>query len=136
MARIVLTDVSVTLNSVDLSDHIASVTLETNFDEVETTAFGSAARTRVAGLQDSSVSFDFHQDFAAAEVEATIYPLVGAAPTACVIKPTSGAVGADNPSYSFNVLINQWSPIAGNIGELAAVSVTWPISGAITKAVA
>jgi hypothetical protein len=135
MARIVLTDVSVTINSVDLSSHIASVTIETNFDEVETTAFGNTARTRVAGLQDSSVSLDFHQDFAASEVEATIYPLLGTT-TAVVIKPDSGAVAADNPSYSFDCLVNQWTPLGGGIGELATASVTWPISGAITKATA
>jgi hypothetical protein len=133
MARIVLTDVSVTINSVDLSDHIASVTLETNYDEVETTAFGDTARTRVAGLSDSSISLDFHQDFAASEVEATIYPLLGTT-TSVVVKPTSGTVAADNPSYTMTCLVNQWSPIAGSIGDLSSTSVTWPVSGAITKA--
>ena len=76
MARIVLTDVAVTINSVDLSDHIASVTLTTSADAVETTAFGQDSRTRVGGLKDNSVTFDFHQDFSATEVEATIYPLL------------------------------------------------------------
>ena len=133
MARIVLTDVSVTINSVDLSDHIANVTLNQSFAEVETTAFGDSARTRVAGLGDNSVTLDFHQDFAASEVEATIAPLVGTT-TAVVIKPTSGTVAADNPSYSFTVLCTDWTPINGAVGDLSTASVTWPISGAITKA--
>ena len=133
MARIVLTDVSVTINSVDLSDHIANVTLNQSFAEVETTAFGDSARTRVAGLGDNSVTLDFHQDFAASEVEATIYPLLGTT-TAVVVKPTSATVGAENPSYSMTCLVNQWSPVAGGIGDLASTSVTWPVSGAITKA--
>jgi hypothetical protein len=133
VARIVLTDVSVTINSVDLSDHIANVTLNQSFAEVETTAFGDSARTRVAGLGDNSVTLDFHQDFAASEVEATIAPLIGTT-TAVVIKPTSGAVGAENPSYSFTVLCTDWTPINGAVGDLSTASVTWPISGAITKA--
>ena len=133
MARIVLTNVAVTINSVDLSDRIASVTLNQSFAEVETTAFGDSARTRVAGLGDNSVSFDFHQDFAATEVEATIGPLVGTT-TAITIKPTSGAVSATNPSYAFNALITEWTPLNGAVGDLATASVTWPISGAITKA--
>lgn len=132
MARIVLTDVVVTINSVDLSDHIASVTLSTSADAVETTAFGQDSRTRVGGLKDNSVTLDFHQDFAAAEVEATIYPLIGTA-TAVTVKPTSGAIDATNPEYQFDALVTEWTPLNGAVGDLATASVTWPISGSITK---
>lgn len=136
MARIVLTDAKVTINGVNLSDHIASVTLSTSADVVETTGFSStAARTRVAGLQDNSVTLEFHQDFATSNVEQTIYPLIGTA-TAVVVTPTSSSVGATNPSYSFSALVAEWQPLSGAVGELATASVTWPISGAITKAVA
>ena len=65
MSKLVLTDVSVTIATVDLSDHVGSVTLTTSVDEVETTAFGSTARTRVGGLRDNSVSLEFHQNVAA-----------------------------------------------------------------------
>jgi len=135
MAKIVLTDAKVTINSVNLSDHINSITLETKDDIVETTAFGSTAKTRVAGLVDNSVTLDFMQDFAAANVEATIYPLIGTA-TTIVVQPTSSAVGTTNPTYTFSALISEWSPLKGGIGQLATASVTWPISGSITKAVA
>lgn len=139
MARIVLTDAFVTINGVNLSDHIASITLNQSNDVVETSAFSStAAKTRVAGLGDHSVTLEFHQDFAAANVEATINgttSLVGTT-TAIVVRPTSAAVGATNPSYSFSALIAEWTPLSGSVGELATASVTWPISGAITKAVA
>jgi hypothetical protein len=140
MARIVLNDAKVTINSVNLSDHIASVTINQSFDVVETTAFSStAAKTRVAGLQDNSVTLEFHQDFAAANVEATLNT-IGASllgtTTTVVVLPTSSAVGATNPSYTFTALCSEWTPINGSVGELATVSVTWPITGAITKAVA
>ena len=79
MARLVLTNVDVELNGVNLSDHIASVTLSSTYDVIETTAFADgnvpqAAKSRVAGLVDNSVTLEFHQDFASASVEATIYP--------------------------------------------------------------
>ncbi len=136
MARIVLTDAKVTINGVNLSDHIASVTLSTSADVVETTGFSStAARTRVAGLQDNSVTLEFHQDFATSNVEQTIYPLLGTT-TTVVVLPTSSAAGATNPSYTFTALVSEWQPLSGAVGELATASVTWPISGAITKAVA
>jgi hypothetical protein len=133
MARIVLTDAKVTINSVNLSDHIASVSLSTTNDVVETSAFSStAAKTRVAGLQDNSVTLEFHQDYASSNVEATIYPLLGTT-TTIVVSPTS-TVSATSPSYSFTALVSEWTPLNGGVGELATASVTWPISGAITKA--
>ena len=133
MARIVLTDAKVTINSVNLSDHIASVSLSMSTDVVETSAFNStAAKTRVAGLQDNSVTLEFHQDYATSNVEATIYPLLGNT-TTIVVSPTS-TVSATSPSYTFTALISEWTPLNGGVGELATASVTWPISGAITKA--
>lgn len=136
MARIVLTNAKVTINSVNLSDHIASVTLSTSNDVVDTTGFSStAARSRVAGLADNSVTLEFHQDFATSNVEATIYPLIGTATTVVVI-PVDTTVSATNPSYTFSALVAEWQPLSGAVGELATASVTWPISGAITKAVA
>jgi len=65
MARLVFTNPSITINSVDLTDRIAQVGLDMSFAEVPTTAFGDTAVTRVAGLGDHSVSISFHQDFAA-----------------------------------------------------------------------
>lgn len=135
MARIVLTDVEVTIATVNLSDHIASVTLSTSADAVETTAFGQDSRTRIGGLKDNSVTLEFHQDFAANEVEATIYPLIGTNPTVTV-QPVNAATAPDNPLYTFEVLVTEWTPLNGAVGELATASVTWPISGDIAKTTA
>lgn len=132
MARIVLTDVKCTINSINLSDHIKSVTLSITDDVVETTAFGSSARTRIGGLQDATVAIEFDNDYAAASVEATIYPLIGTV-TTIVVSPTS-TVSATSPSYTFSALVSEWTPLAGAVGELSSASVSWPISGAITKA--
>jgi hypothetical protein len=134
MARLVLTDAKITINSVNLSDHITSVGLSTSDDVVDTSAFGGGgARTRVAGLADNSVTLEFSQDFAASSVEATIYPLIGTL-TTIVVTPTSATGGtATNPSYTFSALVTEWQPLSGSVGELATASVTWPISGVITK---
>lgn len=141
MARIVLTDVEVTFQGVgapvDLSDHIASVTLTSTYDVVETTAFAGgnvpdAAKTRQAGLVDNSVTLEFHQDFAASSVEATIYPALGTI-AALTVKPTQAAIGATNPEYQFNAVVSEWTPLNGAVGELATASVTWPITGPIVK---
>ena len=133
MAKFVLTDASVTLNSVDLSDHVASVTLDITADEIVTTAMGDTFQSRTGGLKSGTLSIDFQQDFAASEVDATLFPLLGST-TAFVVKPTSGSVSSTNSSYSGTVLVNQHIPIANAVGELATMSVSFPTSGTITRA--
>lgn len=133
MSQIVLTNTRVTVNSVDLTAFVTSVTLDMSVDEVETTAFGNVARARIGGLQDHSVTIDFQQSYAASQVEATIYPLIGST-TTIVLLPNGTAAATANPRYTFTALITEWNPINGAVGDLATASVTWPISGTITKA--
>ena len=60
---------TLTVGGVDLSDHMSSASLEITADEVETTAFGSATRTRIGGLQTATLTVDFQQDYASSEVD-------------------------------------------------------------------
>lgn len=128
MARIVLTNVAVTFGTTDISSYVTSVTLGSTYDVVETTAFGNTARTRVAGLADNSVALEFNQDYATSALEATIYPTLGTA-VSMTVRPVAGT----SPAYSFSALVSEWTPLNGAVGELATASVTWPISGVITK---
>lgn len=131
----VITNATVKVNSVDLSSHITKVTLSTTVAEVTTTTFGNTAVRRVGGLRDNSVALDFNQDFAAASVEATLYPLLGS--TALVeVWPDGTSTGSANPKYSFNVLVTEWMPLDAQVGELTTASITWPIDGTIAKATA
>lgn len=137
MARIVLTDAYIKLNNVDLSDHIASVEIAQSFDSIETTAFGDSGRTRTGGLEDSSITLSFHQDFASASVDATIAPLVGGT-AAFEIRAvgTATAVSSTNPKWTGTVLVTEWSPLSGAVGELSTADVTWPVSGQVTRGTA
>jgi len=134
MARIVLTDVGVVLGGVDLSDHIASVEISQNFDAVETTAFGDGGRTRVAGLEDSTLSLSFHQDFETGEVDATIAPLVGGT-ASFELAPFGTAVAAAGtaPRYSGTVLVTEWTALNGAVGDLSTADVTWPVVGQVAR---
>jgi hypothetical protein len=137
MARIVLTDAYVKLNNVDLSDHIASIEIAQSFDAVETTAFGNSARTRVGGLEDSSITLSFHQDFASASVDQTIAPLVGGTAAFEIrARGTATAVSATNPKWTGSVLVTEWSPLSGAVGELSTADVTWPVSGPVVRGTA
>ena len=137
MAKFVATDYSITINGTSFSNSLAAATLDISVEEQDTTAFGTPGgyRTRIGGLKDASLSLDFHQDFAAASVDATLFPLLGTQATV-VIKPTSGTVSATNPTYSFNCLVTQYQPFASSVGDLATLSVSWPVSGEVTRATA
>ncbi len=135
MAVFVLTDASVTVNSVDLSDYVTAVTLNYEKDSVEVTAMGATGHKFTGGLQNISLDVTFNQDFAASQVAATLDALVGST-TTVVVKPTSAAVGATNPSYTItDAFLAATQPVAGSVGDLATMSVSFT-GGSLAKAVA
>jgi hypothetical protein len=134
MAVLVLTDAVITVNSIALSDHANSVTLNYEIDSVETTAFGSTGHKFTGGLQNNSLDIEFMQDFAASNVEASIYPLVGTT-TTVKVKPTSSATGATNPEYTLTgCFLAAHTPVGAAVGELAMTSLSFT-GGVLTKAV-
>lgn len=132
MASFAFIDATLTVNAVDLSDYVRSVTLNVEADELDDTAMGDTYRSRIGGLKDWSVSVEFNSDFAASLVDATLFPLLGTV-VAITTKPTSGAISATNPEYQGNVLISQVNPMGNGVGDLATVSVQWPGSGALVR---
>jgi hypothetical protein len=132
MAKIVLTDASITINSIDLSDNANSVTVNYEVDSVEVTAFGDTGHNFTGGLRNLSVEVALMQDYAAANVEATIYPLVGTT-TTLVIKPTSAVASATNPQYTITgAFLASHTPVAGAVGELSMTTLTFT-GGTIAK---
>jgi len=136
MAIFVATDFSVSINgSTALASYLTQVELKATANDVTTTAFGSSWVTRVAGLKEGSLTLQFNQDYATSTVDATLWPLLGTNATV-VIKPTSTAVSANNPAYTAVCVVNDLTPVSGNIGDLATFSVTWPTTSAISRATA
>ena len=134
MAKFVATDYKVSINGTDFSQSIAQVNLEISSDDVETTAFGGTFRTRIGGLKDGTRQLDFMQDFGAGSVDAVLFPLIQNNSLATVVlTPTSGTVSATNPSYTALCLVNQYTPFASSVGDLATLSVSWPTSGTVTR---
>lgn len=136
MAKFLATQFQISLNGVDLTQSLHSVTLDVSSNEVDTTTFGTSStvyKTVVGGIVSGSAKLDFYQDYASGSVDATIWPLVNTVGT-LVIKPNGTTVSATNPSYTANVLVNAYSPISGSIGDLSSFSVTWPTTGSVTRA--
>jgi hypothetical protein len=135
MAIFVATDFFVSINgSTALNPYLTQVELKASANDVTTTAFGSTWVTRVAGLKEGSLTLNFNQDYAASTVDPTLWPLLGTNATV-VIRPTTSAVGSANPAYTAICIVNDLTPVSGQIGDLATFSVTWPTSGTVTRAV-
>ena len=135
MAKFAATDYKISINGTNLSTNLNSVELALESDSVETTAFGTTFRESIGGLKSGSLTLQFMQDFAAASVDATLFPLFNTLATV-VIVPTSGTVNSSNPSYTAVCLANSYTPHASSVGDIATFSVTWPTSGTVTRATA
>jgi hypothetical protein len=130
MAVFLNNGVVVTVNAVDLSDHVTAVTLNRNFQELAITAMGDNGVKAVKGLEESSVTIDFLNDTASSEVLQTLQGLWGTS-TTVTLKQTSAATSATNPLYTMTCLINGTQDINGAVGDIGMQSVTWNVNGTV-----
>ena len=76
MAKEVLRDIKILVNSVDLTDHAYSIETPSEADEVDVTSFGqSRYKEFIPGMADATVTIGFFNDHAAASVADTLQPL-------------------------------------------------------------
>lgn len=125
MAVFLNNKVGVKVNSVDLSDHVTSVILNRNFEEIAVTAMGDSSVKAVKGLEASSITIDFLNDTAAASVLATLQAAWGTTVTVVLLQDKGAAVSATNPLYTMSVLVNGTTDINGAVGDIGTQSVTW-----------
>jgi hypothetical protein len=135
MARLVLTNAFISFASTNISQYVTSIGLSTSLTTVETTDFGATSKKFVAGLAENKLDLELNQDFAASALESLVFPFIGTS-ASMVVKPVDAATSLTNPAYSFLALVSEWVPLSGSIGSLAQISVSWLISGNITKTTA
>ena len=130
MAVFLNNGVVVTVASVNLSDHVTSVTLNRALDELEVTAMGDSAHKFVKGLEASSLTIDFLNDTAALNVLPTLQTAYGTIVTV-TLKQTSAITSATNPLYTMSCLINNLTDINGAVGDIGTQSVTWTVTSPV-----
>ena len=130
MAVFLNNGVVLTVNAVDLSDHVTAVTINRAFDELEVTAMGDSGHKFVKGLEASSITIDFLNDTASSETLQTLQAVWGTN-TTVTVKQTSAATSATNPLYTMTCLINNTTDINGSVADLSTQSVTFNVSGTI-----
>jgi len=130
MAVFLNNGVVLTVNAVDLSDHVTAVTINRTFDELEVTAMGDSGHKFVKGLEASSVTIDFLNDTASSEVLQTLQAVWGTS-TTITMKQSSAATSASNPLYTMSCLINGTTDINGSVADLSMQSLTLNVNGTI-----
>ncbi|HXJ62967.1 MAG TPA: hypothetical protein VNN79_04355 [Actinomycetota bacterium] len=134
MSVVVLTNAQVTVNGVDLSDHVDSVEVQTNVDDVDITAMGASAHQHAPGLRNDKITVNFLQDFAAGKVDATLFPLLGNTGFTVKVVPVATTVSTTNPSYTATCVLFTYNPLSGKVGERSDTSVEFQATGLVVKA--
>jgi hypothetical protein len=120
LATIIFKDAYLMVNTVDLSEYVKSVTLSYEAELQDDTTMGDNTRSNKAGLKNWSIDVEFVQDYAALKVDATLFPLVGAAPFAVILKPDGDTTSVTNPRYdSSAAVLENYQPMGGTVGDLA-----------------
>ena len=130
MAVYLSNGVVLTVNAVDLSTLVSSVTINRSFEELPITAMGDSGVKAVKGLETSSISIEFYNDEATAKTLQTLNSLWGTS-TTVTVKQTSAIASPTNPLYTMSCLVNNTTPINGAVGDLSTQSVTWNVNGTI-----
>lgn len=135
MAKLVLTNEFVSLNGTDVSSYCRKAELTIEVEAKDVTTFASGGwKEEIGGLKSGTLALEFEQDFAAAALDSILWPLLGTVVTFDV-KPVNAARSTSNPSYTGSVLVAQWNPLTGSVGDDAKVTVSFPTTGAVTRQV-
>ena len=115
-----------------VSDHGNKIEVPFSVEDQDTTAFGQTWHGRVGGLKDAALNISFIQDYIAANLDSIFFALLGTV-VPFEVRPTSAARGTGNPAYTGSILIKEWKPIMGSVGDLAKLDVSFPTSGTVLR---
>jgi len=134
MAVMLNTKVGVKIATVDISDHVSSATLSQTFDELEVSALGDLSHKFTKGLESSPLSLDFFNDFAASQITTLLQTNYGTTVTAVLIPEKGTAVSATNPLYTVSILINNLTPINGDVASINNASISFTCNSTVAYA--
>lgn len=130
----ILKDAFVSINGVNVSAFVRSLALSPGVEPQDDTAMGATTRTSEAGLKIWALTVQFFQSFAAGQVDATLYPLIGAAPFPIIVRPTSAAKSATNPEFTGSMILTSYTPISGEVGSEHMVQAEFAAAGNLARA--
>ena len=126
--------VGVKIATVDFSDLVTAATLNMAFEELEVTAMGDTARQYVKGLETATLTLSFLNDPASSEILDTLLSNFGTTAAVKMIQDSGSTVADGNKLYTFDILVNNLTPINGATGDISTQDVTFTINSAVTVA--
>lgn len=134
MTKKVLLDAVLVIDGDDLTEWCAKIELEDEFEDKDATTYGSnGAKEVLGGLESGKVGITFKNSYTAGELDEIMWAKRRSVVTWSA-RAASSAVNSSNPQYSGELLVNSWSPIKGNVGDVAEVDVSFPLSGPMARA--
>jgi len=134
MAKYVVQNPVVVFAGGTISANVAQATIALEADDIETTSFaGNGYRERIGGLKTGTLSMELMQDFALSSIDSQFFTNFGGTAAVAIRPLGTAAPGSANPEYTFSVVVTEYSPIDSAVGDLATFSVSFPITGAVSR---
>ena len=134
MAIVLNNKVGVKIATVDVSDVVTAATLNYVFDEIEVTSFGDSAHRYVKGLQSGTLTLSFMNDVASNDILDTLITNAGTTVAVKLVQDKVAAVSDENKLYSFDILVNNLTPINGTPADISSQDVTFTLNSVVTVA--
>lgn len=134
MAIVLNNKVGVKIATVDVSDVVTAATLNYVFDEIEVTSFGDTAHRYVKGLQSGTLTLSFMNDVASNDILDTLITNAGTTVAVKLVQDKVAAVSDENKLYSFDILVNNLTPINGTPADISSQDVTFTLNSVVTVA--
>lgn len=127
MAKQILKDALIEIDGVDLSSLFSEIAVDSEKDVHDVTGFGAENKEKAIGLGDATITGTAFQDFDAASLNATMWPLHTAGePFPIKVRAKKGQpVSATNPEFRMQAVAPNYSPISGSVGEPSTTELTF-----------
>lgn len=133
MAKQVLTAEMVLINATDISTYIKKGELSLESEAQDATTYGSAGwKEFLGGLKSGELALSYLNDVAAAALDSIMFPLLGTVVT-FEIRAVNTARTTSNPAYTGSILIKEWKPVGGSVGDINSADVSYPTTGAVAR---
>lgn len=134
MAMMVLTAAYVSITGPGtIHNRCSKAELSVDVEEKDVTTFASAGWKEVlGGLKSGQLALSLKNDIVDDGLDEDFWTILGTVVTFAV-RLTQDAISTSNPEYQGSVLIKEWKPLNGTVGDVAELDVTFPTSGAIVR---
>lgn len=125
-----------TINAVDLSDHVSSIDIPLTKAQIDATGLNFGGGTDwVHGIADEGLTVEFMNDEDSGSVTDTLFPLYRDETVFPITYQNfPGPVSDENPSYEADCKLFNYDPVNGQVGALSKSQVTFKVIGLVDRA--